>query len=263
MANPDQRSSYSAANTPGIDWLGVANLPTGGTQADPYMQEAQRAADQLDRQEAAAKAMANYQAMMAQLGAPSQYAASRSQASQYVATPDFYGDAPEVTVAHAERTFGAMPRMPAKPLFGRRLASGEIAPDPYYAAAQDYARKAGFDPMGREAASLYGQSVDQFLASRYADALQARNITAQRAGTNTSIPVNAYGNYVDLSQIGYEQQPRTDNPRAMDMSQWFSGNRDEPGMVRHMNLPKSLMSRQEVPDIYARDPLTVNIMRKR
>jgi hypothetical protein len=217
----------------------------------PQDKAARDAAEQMIRNEQVQQKMAQLRAFSNQLGEQSPTAASRTNASNYVASPEFYSEDPQVARANAEKTFTGMREMPGAALFGRKGAQGEVIPDQAYALSQEIAQLRGFDPRGSEAAALYGGVVDQFMKQRYSDALQARNAY--------NAPVDSYQRYVDLSQIGYPKVQPTSTGRATNMSYWSGENREAPGSQSTMYVPEALTRPLPVPAAYTEDPMRVRM----
>lgn len=256
------------AGPAGFNWMDVVSAPQPLTVPQPsampqpsgrytgeYLQEAERAAQQMMQNELAQQKMLElqrYQQSLSEQNPRFQTPYPVSRATDIVATPAFYDD-PAATIGFAKKSFTAMTEMPSAPLFEIRRG-GSPAPDPAYTLSQEVAKARGFDPMGREAAALYGQYADRVLAERYHDALSARNAYGA--------PVDAYQNYVDMTSISPGTQPNIHNPRAMNMSDWFDQDREKlRGQSVTAYFPKTLMQPPPMPEMYQRDPLTVNIAR--
>lgn len=242
-----------------FDWRAIASqyTPQFAPAIDPREAEYKAAAQQLDQNALAEKKMAELQAYRERLRSASQFAPSQSVASGYVATPAFYGSEPSTNRAMVERTFTAMQGMPEQAMFGRRGSKGEIIPDEGYALAQEVARARGLDPMGKEAAALYGSTVDQIMQERYNDALKYRKAY--------NAPEDSYQRYLDLSQPGVAGNPVSlpSNPNAINMSRWTGAQRGESGPQSTMYLPAGLQQALPVPEAYKTDPMRVNMYRSR
>lgn len=276
MANP-LRPPIMAAATPapapapstpaapaGFNWMDVVSAPQESAMPQPsgrytreYLQEAQRAAQQLDQNELAQRKMMELDQYVKGLSQQNpRFQRPVTMASDVTATPAFYSDDPNVNQAMAQRTFTAMRSMPPAPLFQMRGQEGQVSPDQAYSLAQEIASARGFDPMGREAAAIYGGVADRILAERYNDALQARNAYG--------MPVDSTANYIDMTSINPSVTPRMTDPQAMNMSRWFGQDRERlRGQDISAYIPKSLLSGPQVPEIFQRDPLTVNIQRSK
>lgn len=242
-----------------FDWREIASNLVPQIASPMQQDEAkyQAAARQLDQNAEAEQKMAEFMQYQKLLQSASPYAPSQSNASSYVATPAFYGDDPSVNRAMAERTFTAMQSMPQQALFGRRGPKGEIIPDDGYRLAQEVARARGLDPMGKEAAALYGSTVDRFMQERYNDALKYRKAYGS--------PEDSYERYVDFNQIGVTGDPTSlpSNPNAVNMSYWTGTPRDNGGPQSRMYIPGQLREPLPVPELYEQDPLRVNLYRSR
>lgn len=256
-----QISNTVMANNPNInfDWQQIASqyAPVTPQRSGSSEEDYRQAAQQVDQTKLAEQKMAAFQEYKNRLRAANPLAPSQTVASQYVATPQFYSSNPNINQAMAERTFTSMQSMPEQPVFGRRGPKGEIIPDEGYALAQEVAKARGLDPMGREAAALYGSVADEIMMQRYNDALKYRNAY--------NAPEDSYQHYVNLAQPGVTGRADIlpDNPQAINMSRWTGTMRGESGPQSTMYLPGKLREALPIPELYKQDPMRVNMYRSR